>query len=163
MFRCSSAEPLGLLSMAKVVFVCWGNICRSPMAERVARGMAAERGLDVEVDSVGISSEESGNPIDRRAAAVLREAGYSVDGHRARRVTADDLASADLVVAAERFHIDRLEQLCPDATYALINDFNPAMPKGRDLDDPWYGPASGFRSTLTDIEAAMPGILDTLT
>ena len=143
--------------MAKVVFVCWGNICRSPMAERVARGMAAERGLDVEADSVGISSEESGNPIDRRAAAVLREAGYSTGGHRARRGT-----SADLVVVAERFHIGRLEQLCPDANYALINDFNPAMPKGQDLDDPWYGPASGFRSTLADIEAAMPGILDAL-
>ena len=133
--------------MAKVVFVCWGNICRSPMAERVARGMAAERGLDVEADSVGISSEESGNPIDRRAAAVLREAGYSTGGHRARRVTADDLASAELVVVAND---------------ALINDFNPAMPKGQDLDDPWYGPASGFRSTLADIEAAMPGILDAL-
>ena len=127
--------------MAKVVFVCWGNICRSPMAERVARGMAAERGLDVEADSVGISSEESGNPT-----TSLDEA---LDG-------------ADLVVVAERFHIGRLEQLCPDANYALINDFNPAMPKGQDLDDPWYGPASGFRSTLADIEAAMPGILDAL-
>jgi len=69
---------------------------------------------------------------------------------------------ANLVVVAERFHIGRLEQLCPDANYALINDFNPAMPKGQDLDDPWYGPASGFRSTLADIEAAMPGILDAL-
>ena len=86
----------------------------------------------------------------------------STGGHRARRVTADDLASADLVVVAERFHIGRLEQLCPDANYVLINDFNPAMPKGQDLDDPWYGPASGFRSTLADIEAAMPGILDAL-
>ena len=82
--RRQPAKPLWLLSMAKVVFVCWGNICRSPMAERVARGMAAERGLDVEADSVGISSEESGNPIDRRAAAVLREAGYSTGGHRRR-------------------------------------------------------------------------------
>ena len=78
------------------------------------------------------------------------------------RETGLEDASADLVVVAERFHIGRLERLCPDATYALINDFNPAMPKGQDLDDPWYGPASGFRSTLADIEAAMPGILDAL-
>ncbi|MDO5093758.1 MAG: low molecular weight protein-tyrosine-phosphatase [Propionibacteriaceae bacterium] len=148
--------------MAKLVFVCWGNICRSPMAERVARGMAAERGLDVDVDSVGLSSEETGNPIDRRAAAVLREAGYATDGHRARRVTVDDLAGADLVVAAEGFHISRLQQLYPRGTYALLNDFNPAMPKGEDLQDPWYGPASGFADTLADIEAAMPGILDAL-
>ena len=80
--------------MAKVVFVCWGNICRSPMAERVARAMAAELGIDVETDSVGISSEESGNPIDRRAAAVLRQSGYDPTGHRARRVSARRRASS---------------------------------------------------------------------
>lgn len=146
--------------MAKLLFVCWGNICRSPMAERVARGMAAERGLDVEADSVGLSSEESGNPIDRRAATVLRQAGYDADGHRARRVTADDLAGADLVVAAEGFHISQLRQLHPEGVYALLNDFNPTKPTGEDLQDPWYGPASGFADTLADIEAAMPGILD---
>ena len=157
--RRPSAEPLGLLSMAKVVFVCWGNICRSPMAERVARAMAAELGIDVETDSVGISSEESGNPIDRRAAAVLRQSGYDPTGHRARRVTLADLAGMDLVVAAENFHISRLELLYPGGNYALLNDFNPAMPKGQDLQDPWYGPASGFDDTLADIEAAMPGIL----
>ena len=145
--------------MAKVVFVCWGNICRSPMAERVARAMAAELGIDVETDSVGISSEEAGNPIDRRAAAVLRQSGYDPTGHRARRVTLADLAGTDLVVAAENFHISRLELLYPGGNYALLNDFNPAMPKGQDLQDPWCGPASGFDDTLADIEAAMPGIL----
>ncbi len=145
--------------MAKVVFVCWGNICRSPMAERVARTMAAELEIDVETDSVGISSEESGNPIDHRAAAVLRQSGYDPTGHRARRVTLADLAGMDLVVAAENFHISRLELLYPGGNYALLNDFNPAMPKGQDLQDPWYGPASGFDDTLADIEAAMPGIL----
>ena len=55
-----------------------------------------------------------------------------------------------------------LELLYPGGNYALLNDFNPAMPKGQDLQDPWYGPASGFDDTLADIEAAMPGILATV-
>lgn len=147
--------------MSKLVFVCWGNICRSPMAERVARRMAAERGLDVEITSVGISSEESGNPIDRRAVAVLTGAGYDASGHRARQVNRDDLVDADLVVAAEGMHIERLRRIHPEGSYALLNDFNPDL-EGTDLRDPWYGPASGFHETLADIEAAMPGILDTL-
>ena len=148
--------------MRKLLFVCWGNICRSPMGERVARRMIEEQGLDVEVASVGISSEETGNPIDRRAVQVLTEAGYDATGHRARRVTVADLEEADLVVAAETSHLSRLRQIHPDGSYALLNDFNPEMVPGTDLQDPWYGPASGFRDTLADIEAAMPGILDSL-
>ncbi|MDO5084376.1 MAG: low molecular weight protein-tyrosine-phosphatase [Arachnia propionica] len=148
--------------MRKLLFVCWGNICRSPMGERVARRMSEDRGLDVVVASVGISSEEVGNPIDRRAAKVLTDAGYDASGHRARRVTVADLEEADLVVAAETTHLSRLRQIHPEGTYALLNDFNPGMAPGTDLQDPWYGPASGFTETLADIEAAMPGILDRL-
>ena len=64
--------------MRKLLFVCWGNICRSPMGERVARRVIEEQGLEVEVSSVGISSEETGNPIDRRAAKVLLFAVHAV-------------------------------------------------------------------------------------
>ncbi|MDO5067321.1 MAG: low molecular weight protein-tyrosine-phosphatase [Propionibacteriaceae bacterium] len=148
--------------MTKLLFVCWGNICRSPMGERVARRMVAQRGLDVTVTSVGLSSEEVGNPIDRRAVKVLAEAGYDASGHRARRVTVADLQEADLVVAAETMHLSRLRQLYPEGRYALLNDFNPELPPGTDLRDPWYGPASGFVETLADVEAAMPGILEAL-
>ena len=147
--------------MTSLVFVCHGNICRSPMAERVARRMAAERGLDVEVSSYGLSSEEAGSPIDRRAAAVLRDAGYDTAGHRARRIDPELVERADLVIAAERYQVDRLIRLLPGATHIrLLNDFNPALPPGTPLDDPWYGDADAFVETLADIEAAMPGILD---
>ncbi len=149
--------------MAKLVFVCWGNICRSPMAERVARRESEERGLDVDVESFGISSEESGNPIDRRAMRTLTAHGYDASGHRARRVSAADLSSADLVVAVEPFQVDRLKAMAPDANVALLNDFNPAKPKGESLVDPWYGDQAGFEETLEDVEAAVPGILDAVT
>lgn len=148
----------------KIVFVCWGNICRSPMAERVAQRYAAESGLDIEISSAAISSEEVGAPIDRRAVRVLSKAGYDTDGHRAHRITTEEITGSDLVIAAEQLHIDRMRQLVPNASNLyLINDFNPAMPKGTPLNDPWYGPASGFEQTLADIEAAIPGIMDMVT
>ena len=84
--------------MAKLVFVCWGNICRSPMAERVARRMADDMGLDLQIESFGLSQEEVGNGIDRRAVRVLTEHGYDAGNHRARRISAEDLDGA-LVVA----------------------------------------------------------------
>ncbi|HMR48731.1 MAG TPA: low molecular weight protein-tyrosine-phosphatase [Arachnia sp.] len=150
--------------MNTLVFVCHGNICRSPMAERVARRRAAERGLELEIVSFGVSNEEEGNPIDRRAARVLSAAGYDASTHRARRITRDDIEAADLVVAAEPHHVARLRRLAPDAeNLALLNDFNPALPKGTPLDDPWYGPEAGFLDTLADIEAAMDAILDEAT
>ena len=145
--------------MAKLVFVCWGNICRSPMAERVARKTADDQGLTVDVESFGISSEESGNPIDGRARRVLAEAGYDTEHHKARQIGADDVAAADLVVAVEPSHVERLLRLAPGANVALLNDFNPAKPKGESLIDPWYGDQEGFYDTLADVEAAMPGIL----
>lgn len=148
-------------AMQRLIFVCWGNICRSPMAERVARRMADERGLDIEIESYGISSEESGHGIDRRAVRVLQEHGYDADDHTARRITADDMADA-FVVAVEPFHVDRLRALLPTAEVHLLNDFNPDKPKGESLIDPWYGDQEGFYDTLADVEAAMPGILDEL-
>lgn len=148
--------------MAKLVFVCWGNICRSPMAERVAERMAAEQGLDVEVESFGLSDEERGNPIDPRAVRALKRAGYRTGGHAARKVSAADLADADLVIGVEPFQVNRLRGLAPGVDVELLNDFNPDKPKGEALIDPWYGSAAGFDDTLADVEAAMPGILDEL-
>lgn len=147
--------------MRSLVFVCLGNICRSPIAERVARRMAADRGLDVEVASYALSTEESGNPMDRRAAAVLRGAGYDPAGHTSRQITAALIDAADLVVAAEPYQVEELQAISPDATnIRLLNDFNPDLPAGTALNDPWYGDAAGFGETLADVEAAMPGILD---
>ena len=145
----------------RVVFVCWGNICRSPMAERVARGHAQRAGLDgVEFSSVGVSSEELGNPIDPRARAVLAAHGYTSSGHRARRASASDLAGADLIIALEPLHAERLRRLLPGATTIhLLTDFDPGAEPGSGVVDPWYGEDDGFLATLASIEAAVPGVL----
>lgn len=147
--------------MASLVFVCWGNICRSPIGERVARRMAEERGLDLEVTSFGLSDENAGSPIDRRAVSVLRGGGYDADGHRARQIGRDDIEAADLVVAVEPYQVEQLRRMAPGAdNVRLLNDFNPDIGPGTPLVDPWYGDDDGFNDTIADVEAAMPGILD---
>lgn len=144
--------------MKKVVFVCHGNICRSPMLERVARREGA--GRDVVFTSAGVSAEELGNPIDRRAVTVLKAAGYDTDGHRAHKITADEIRGADLVVAAEQYHLDRMRRLVPDAdNLRLFSEFDPEAAPGDPLPDPWYGSADGFDETLAAIHRAMPNIL----
>ena len=146
----------------RVVFVCWGNICRSPMAERVAEQEAADEGLTgVEFTSAATNREELGEPIDRRAAAVLAESGYRTDGHRAHQITRDEIERADLVIAAEQIHLDKMRALAPDAdNLSLISDYDPSADPGSGLPDPWYGTQDGFYGTLAAVRAAMPGVLD---
>lgn len=147
----------------QVVFVCWGNICRSPMAERVARGRAAEAGLDaVEFTSAGVSTEELGNPMDERAAEWLRRSGYDPEKHTAHQIDADEIDAADLVVAMEQPHADAMRRMGPERTdhIRLLTSFDPDAEPGSGVPDPWYGNADGFGNTLASIEAAMPGILD---
>ena len=149
--------------------VCTGNICRSPMAEVVLKARLAEAGLgDVtQVWSTGVSDEEHGNPIDRRAAAVLRDAGYTVPRRAARQVTAEDLGSADLVLAMTSTHAARLRRLAPEAPVRMYREFDPDAPvmaQGRehvlDIDDPWYGGAEDFRTTLAQVEAGVASLIE---
>ena len=145
-----------------VVFVCWGNICRSPMAERVAERYAADAGLgDVIFSSAATSREEIGAPIDPRARAVLAAHGYRTDGHAAHQITAAEIAAADLVIAAEPLHVDRMLRIAPGAdNLSLLSDYDPAAEPGSELPDPWYGGPEGFEDTLAAVEAAVPGVLE---
>ncbi len=149
--------------MTHIVFVCWGNICRSPMAERVARVALDEAGLDqVRVSSAATSREELGAPMDSRARRTLREAGYDADGHRAHQITAEEIASADLVVAMEDIHVERMRRITgrenPNVT--LLSSFDPSALPGEGVPDPWYGGQDGFTTTLEMIERAMPGLVE---
>ena len=99
------------MSLASVVFVCTGNICRSVTAERVLEHHLAEDGAEAVVDSAGISDEEAGNPIDPRQARVLAAAGYRTDDHVARQITPDWLAERDLAVAMTARHYRALQRM----------------------------------------------------
>lgn len=148
-----------------VVFLCLGNICRSPMAERVARDHLRTAGLDglVRVTSAGASAEEEGNPMDRRARAVLDRHGYdATTPHLAHRITDVEATGADLIIAAERRHLDALAlrglDVSPDHA-TLLTTYVPGARPGSPLPDPWYGPAAGFDETLAIVEAAMPALV----
>src|SRR3712207_9040405 len=126
------------------------------MAERLAERMAAEQGMTGgEFTSAATSSEELVAPIDRRAEAVLREHGYRVDGHKAHRITREEIENADLVIAMEDIHVTRMMGLAPEASNVrLLTDYDPDAEPGSGIPDPWYGTADGFYDTLTAIAAA---------
>ena len=155
----------------RVMTVCTGNICRSPMAEVVLRDRfeAAGLGDTVVVDSSGVSDEEHGNPVDRRARAVLAEHGYPTgEGHRARQVTRDDVGSRDLILAMTTRHAQVLRGLADraqgDPTIRMYRSFDPAAdgaPEHQlDVADPWYGGPEDFEVCLAEIEAAADGVVD---
>ena len=131
------------------------------MAERVLEGALDDAGVSgIEVDSVGISSEEEGEAMDPRARRVLERAGYRSSGHVARRVTKADVENADLLIAAESFHLDRLRALgARDEQLRLMTDFDPDSEPGAALADPWYGDESDFENTLEILERAMPHLV----
>ncbi|MGV8907363.1 MAG: low molecular weight protein-tyrosine-phosphatase [Propionicimonas sp.] len=145
----------------EVRFVCWGNICRSPMAEVVARAHAAKAGLSgVTFSSAGVSAEEAGHPIDPRAAATLEAAGYTPGPFTAHRITLEEARSADLLIGMEELHLAKLRTLVPKAhNLYLLTDFDRDAVPGSPIEDPWYGDDSDFETTLTEIEAAIPEVL----
>lgn len=153
--------PVSNQNTSSVIFVCWGNICRSPMAEFVARKVFSDEGLDARITSAGVSDEEHGGPMDSRARSVLKSHGYPCSGHNAHQIDGSEIMSADLVIAAEPRHIQMMKRMAPDAdNLRLIRDYDPKCTPGTSLPDPWYGSADGFEDTLDAIEAAMPGIVD---
>ena len=148
-------------SRPAVVFVCSGNICRSPVAEKVfsARLEAAGLADRVTVSSVGTGPWHAGEPMDRRAADTLRSRGYDT-GHVAREMD-DTIADADLLVAATADHARDLRAAGADpARVRLLRSFDPAAPEGAEVPDPYYGGPDGFDEVLDMVEAATPGLLD---
>ncbi|MFC4950225.1 low molecular weight protein-tyrosine-phosphatase [Pseudonocardia sp. GCM10023141] len=144
-----------------VVFVCTGNICRSPLAEKVFAGAIERAGLAhrVTVSSAGTGGWHAGSPADERAAALLRAHGYP-DGHVARQVDAEQLG-ADLIVALDNSHRRALQSMVPERDRVrLLRSFDPDSPPGADVPDPYYGDEDGFAEVLTMIERAVPGLLE---
>lgn len=139
----------------KILFVCTGNICRSPTAEGVLRELARREGLAVHVESRGTHDYHVGEPPDERAQHHAKRRGYDLSGQRARHVAKSDFEVFDLIVAMDRGHLRLLERACPSH---LKSKLRPFLPDG-DVPDPYYGGPEGFEQVLDTIEEACRGLL----
>ena len=151
--------------MKRVLFVCTGNICSSPTAEGVARGMARRLGLaeSLQFDSAGTHSYHVGEPPDPRSQRAAKARGYDLSAQRARRVTEFDFAHFDLVLAMGGDHLAWLERACPPPhrhKLRLFLDFSKAG--GSEVPDPYYGGMEGFDEVLDLVEDAVDGLLKEL-
>lgn len=152
--------------MIEVLFVCTGNICRSPTAEGVFRGMAARAriGERVGADSAGIIAYHAGEPPDERARAAAARRGYDLAGQTARQIAPCDFGAFDYVIALDRAHHSQLLALKPTdapARLRLLLEYAPAL-STLDVPDPYYGGAADFERTMYMIEAAAAGLLETI-
>ena len=146
-----------------VLFVCMGNICRSPTAHGVFRAMVEEAGLtaDIAVDSAGTHAYHVGNPPDARAQATASERGVDLSDLVARRVAAQDFETFDYLLAMDQDNYMSLSEICPDQHLDKIHmfmDFASQM-RTREVPDPYYGGPSGFERVFDLVEAAATGLL----
>lgn len=146
-----------------VLFVCMGNICRSPTAEGVFRHQVERAGLArrIAVDSAGTHGYHVGEPPDLRSQKAARARGYDLSAQRARRFEAEDYARFDYVLAMDRANLAAMEGLRPSGFsghLGLFLDFAPALGR-REVPDPYYGGARGFEEVIDMIEQASAGLL----
>jgi protein-tyrosine phosphatase len=138
---------------ASVLFVCLGNICRSPLAEAAFRGEAERLGLDVEIDSAGTGDWHIGHPPDPRAAAVAKRNAVDISHLRARKVTPEDFRRFDHVVALDKHNLANLRRMQPvnsKAELSLLLDHVEGR-EGQAVADPYYGEEEHFDETWRDV------------
>ena len=153
--------------MASVLFVCTGNICRSPSAEGVFRALVQQAGLhdQFHIDSAGTEGYHRGEPPDERSQHHAALRGYDLSCQRARKVERGDFTRFEMILAMDRSHLRSLQHMAPPrstASLRLFLDYAPDQPM-RDVPDPYYGGAQGFEQVLDLIEAGARGLLAALT
>ncbi len=149
-----------------VLFVCTGNICRSPTAEGVFRHMARRRGVAerILIDSAGIIDFHAGEPPDPRAVEHAARRGYDLTDLRARQLTLADYHNFDRILAMDRTHLRELKGEAPKGTLGRIArflDYSEAW-RGQDVPDPYYGEARGFEEVLDMVEEASSRLLEAI-
>jgi protein-tyrosine phosphatase len=150
----------------RILFVCLGNICRSPTAEAVFRDLVSRAAMpfEIEVDSAGTHAYHAGDPPDERAIAAARRRGIDMSRLRARKVLAEDFERFDLLLAMDEQNLRQLRELAPSSRrdrVRLLLDYAPQLER-REVPDPYYGDATGFEEVLDLVEEAARGLLAAL-
>ncbi|MBS0367235.1 MAG: low molecular weight phosphotyrosine protein phosphatase [Proteobacteria bacterium] len=147
----------------RVLFVCLGNICRSPTAEGVVRTLAAREAPDlaIEVDSAGTGDWHTGSAPDPRTQAAAARRGYDLADLRARTVTASDFEQFDLILAMDRGNLQALRERAPQSRHRRLRLFMEFAPEAQEheVPDPYYGGPNGFEEVLDLVETAARGLL----
>ena len=141
-----------------ILFVCTGNICRSPTAEAVLRRLAEENALSLRIESAGLGDWHVGDPPDERAQLHARNRGYDLSRQRARQVKPRDFEEFDLILAMDRGHLRALQEMAPPKHRANLRLFV----AGADVPDPYYGGAEGFERVLDLVEERCRALFDEL-
>ena len=150
--------------MMKILFVCHGNICRSPMAEFVMKDLVEKAGLGerLYIESAATSREEIGNPVYPPARRKLAEHGIGCEGHAARQITARDYQDFDLLIAMDSANLRNMRRFYggdPAGKIHMLLDY--AGRPGEEVADPWY--TGDFQATWQDVSAGCAGLLKQLT
>lgn len=146
----------------KLLFVCTGNTCRSPMAEAIARRLAAERGFrDIEVASAGTGAHDGG-PVSDGALLVALEHGLDLNTHRSRALTRDLVAQADLILAMGPAHLERIHALGGDGKGVLLASYASRGTSDQSVNDPFGADLDEYRRTFAELETAIGRVLDRL-
>lgn len=150
-----------LMSKPRVLFVCLGNICRSPLAEAAFRHAAAEAGLEVEVDSAGTADYHVGEPPDPRSIDEARRHGIDISGYRGRQLVSRDFHEFDFIFGMDNSNIANIARVNPGDGKAKVEMLLNIVPgsKGRELSDPWYGSEDNFRATWEDVTMAADALV----
>ena len=172
-FLSTDREPFAILKakmivgrhrgMKKILFVCHGNICRSPMAEFVMKDLVEKAGLAAQfhIESAATSCEEIGNPVYPPARRKLAEHGIACGGHAARQLTQSDYKEFDLLIGMDKANLRNMQRICGGDPHGKIHLLLDYIGHPRDVADPWY--TGDFEATWQDVLAGCQGLLKVLT
>lgn len=148
--------------MTKILFVCHGNICRSPMAQFLLKDMAARRGIadQFEIDSAATSTEEIGNPVHPGTRTKLKQAGIDCSGKTARQFTKADYAHFDYIIGMDRENMRNLERMTGGDPLHKVHKLMEFTGSSRDVADPWY--TGDFDATWRDVQDGCEALLNKL-
>ena len=149
------------MSKPAILFVCLGNICRSPMAEAAFRKAAQDAGLDVEIDSAGTADYHVGEPPDLRSIAEAARHGIEISHYRGRQLVADDFRRFDFIVGMDRSNMANIARVNPGDGKARVEMMMDLVTgrEGAEVADPWYGGEDNFRDTWEDVSLGAQALI----
>lgn len=153
---------MGSMEKYKILFVCLGNICRSPAAEGVMKGITKDSGLNLEIDSAGLISYHQGENPDSRMMSTARRRGYPLN-HKARKIVPQDFDYYDIIIGMDSDNIKKLNQICPEKLRNKIHiasEYFVEVDNYNCVPDPYYGDMDDFDNVISLLEDACKGLLE---